>query len=86
MSFERRVKRRAERAYEQLVESAKKSPDGKHHVMSTQVEALAFLRMMPLPPAPPGASDTGDRDEVDPVEYRRDRNARKRARRERRAT
>ena len=84
MSFERKVQRRIARAYQEIVESAKASPDGKHHILTTQVEIRAALRMMPLPPSAPGAADGGDRDEVDPIAYRREKNAAKRARRARR--
>lgn len=86
MSFARRTKRRAVHDYTRMMEGGSKGtgPDGKptHVLGSSQLEAVAFLRALPIPPAAPGSPDS-DRDSIDPVQYRRDRNARKRARRDR---
>lgn len=75
MSLTRKVTRRAKRTYDRVVSRGESRPgaDGKPvHVLGTsQAEALAALREMPLPGGP------GDE------EYRRARNASKRARRER---
>lgn len=88
MSFGRQVGRRARRFLQKLRTGSemREGPDGKPlRVMgSSQVEALAEIRLMDIPPAPPGAGDT-DRDDVDPVAYRVAKKARKRARRARRA-
>lgn len=89
MSLARKVARRQAHAFRKLRSGGKrqKGPDGKdtHVLFSSQVEALAVLRAMPIPPAPPGEGDSGIRDEVDPVAYRREMNAKKRARRARRS-
>lgn len=75
--------RKARLAYQKLLTSGVKGPDGAHVLGTSHVEALAGLREMPLPPAAPGAEDSGDRDRVDPVAYRRERNRRKRERKAR---
>ena len=87
MSFERKVQRKALQTYDRIVKrgETRVADDGqKVHVLgSSQAEAIAMLRGMPVPPAPPGSGDT-DRDDIDPVAYRVAMNRRKRARRARR--
>lgn len=76
----RSVARKNAQDFKKLMKG-KKGPEGEHILGSSQFEAIASLRSMPIPPAPEGSGDMGERDHVDPVAYRRDRNARKRARR-----
>lgn len=74
MSFARRVARRQALAFAAMTKVARSST-APHRLGSSQEEALAHLRELPVPPS---ADDT-----VDEINYRRARNAGKRARRAR---
>lgn len=90
MSLARRIHRLTEFRARKLVDGSEKrpAPDNSGKLLfvfgTSQVDALASLRSMPVPPAPPGSPDS-HRDEIDPLEYRREMNARKRSRRTTRA-